>query len=222
MAALVAAWFRRWPLSAPRRRRERRRGVTHRPGATTGHDRRTESAIPRPAGGPRIGSLCTGAGGLDIGVQAVLGGQLVWYADPDRYATALLARRFPDVANLGDITTVDWPHVPPVDVLTAGFPCQDTSNAGYRTGVTEGTRSGLWTSVAEAIRHLRPRRVVLENVAALRSRGLDRLQADLAALGYDTAWTCLRASAVGAAHHRDRLFLLATRTTPPYSAAESR
>jgi len=75
--------------------------------------------------GPRVGSLCTGYGGLDLAVELVLGGQLVWYAETDPHARAVLAAQWPDVANLGDIRAVDWSTVEPVEVLTAGFPCQD-------------------------------------------------------------------------------------------------
>jgi DNA (cytosine-5)-methyltransferase 1 len=81
----------------------------------------------RPGSEPRIGSLCTGYGGLDLAVELVLGGALVWYAETDPHAPTVLAARWPDVANLGDLRTVDWSTVEPVDVLTAGFPCQDYS-----------------------------------------------------------------------------------------------
>jgi DNA (cytosine-5)-methyltransferase 1 len=159
---------------------------------------------------PRIGSLCTGYAGLDLAVLAVLGGRLAWVADNDPAAARLLAARFPGVPNLGDITAVDWRAGPRVDILTAGFPCQDISDAGRRAGIT-GPRSGRWRHVAAAVGGLRPRLVFVENVAALRTRGLGVVLADLAALRYDTAWVCLRASDVGAAHRRDRLFLLAAR-----------
>jgi DNA (cytosine-5)-methyltransferase 1 len=76
-----------------------------------------------------VGSLCTGYGGLDLAVELVLGGQLAWYAETDRHAQTVLSARWPAVTNLGDIRTIDWTGVPPVDVLTAGFPCQDISNA---------------------------------------------------------------------------------------------
>jgi DNA (cytosine-5)-methyltransferase 1 len=72
-----------------------------------------------------VGSLCTGYGGLDLAVHAVLGGTLAWYAETDRHAQTVLTHRFPGVGNLGDIRTVEWATVTPVDVLTAGFPCQD-------------------------------------------------------------------------------------------------
>ncbi|MET8355188.1 MULTISPECIES: DNA cytosine methyltransferase [unclassified Micromonospora] len=163
----------------------------------------------------RIGSLCTGNGGLDLAVELVLGGRLTWYAETDRHARTVLAHHWPDVPNLGDIRTLDWTRVEPVDVLTAGFPCQDISNAGKRAGIS-GEHSSLWTCVADAIRVLRPPLVFVENVAALLRRGLDVVEGDLAALGYDTRWLCLRASDIGAAHRRDRLFLLAT---PRYQSA---
>ncbi|MDG4795069.1 DNA cytosine methyltransferase [Micromonospora sp. WMMD1082] len=167
------------------------------------------SALPAPPAGPRIGSLCSGYGGLDLAVEMVLGGQLAWYAETDRHARTVLTHRWPAVPNLGDIRAVDWTGVEPVDILTAGFPCQDISNAGRRAGIT-GAHSSVWTHVAAAVRDLRPPLVFVENVAALLRRGLDVVHADLAALGYDTSWLCLRASDIGAAHRRDRLFLLAT------------
>ncbi|NUP43059.1 MAG: DNA cytosine methyltransferase [Streptomyces sp.] len=165
-------------------------------------------------------SLCTGSGALDLAVEAVTGLPTVWVGEKDPAAARLLAARLPDARNLGDITTVDWPalaaSVPRPAALTAGFPCQDISNAGPRGGIA-GDRSGLWKTIAHgAIRHLRPRLVFLENVAALRSRGLDVVAADLAALGYDARWMCLRAGdpEVGACHRRDRWFAVA------YPAAE--
>ncbi|MEV4511519.1 DNA (cytosine-5-)-methyltransferase [Dactylosporangium sp. NPDC049525] len=162
----------------------------------------------RRSGGPRIGSLCTGYGGLDLAVEWVLGGQLAWYAETDPHARTVCKHHWPDVANLGDIRTVDWSLVEPVEILTAGFPCQDISNAGKRAGIT-GEHSSVWTAVADAVRVLRPPLVFVENVAALLHRGFDVVHADLAEIGYDTRWACLRASDIGAAHRRDRLFLLA-------------
>jgi DNA (cytosine-5)-methyltransferase 1 len=157
-----------------------------------------------------IGSLCTGYGGLDLAVEHVTGARLAWYADIDPAASRVLATRYPDLDNLGDITAIDWTQVPPVDIVTAGFPCQDISNAGRRAGIA-GSRSGLWTAVAHAVRALQPTVAFVENVAALRTRGLDTVVGDLATIGYDSRWLCLRASDIGAAHRRDRLFLLAQR-----------
>ena len=156
----------------------------------------------------RIGSLCSGYGGLDAAVQAVIPSDLAWVADPDPGATKILTHHHPDVPNLGDITTVDWATVPAVDILTAGFPCQDISNAGKRAGI-EGTRSGIWTHVVEAVGVLRPRFAVFENVGALVVRGLDTVLADLAEVGFDAEWSSVRASDAGAPHRRERIFILA-------------
>ncbi|MCI4066199.1 DNA cytosine methyltransferase [Micromonospora sp. R77] len=139
----------------------------------------------------------------------VLGGRLTWYAETDRHARAVCAHHWPHLPNLGDIRTIDWTHVPAVDIVTAGFPCQDISNAGKRAGIN-GPQSNLWHYITRALRVLRPPLVFVENVAALRRRGLDVVHTDLATLGYDTSWLCLRASDIGAPHRRDRLFLLAT------------
>jgi DNA (cytosine-5)-methyltransferase 1 len=160
-----------------------------------------------------IGSLCSGYGGLDMAAESVLGGRVVWHAENHPHAAMVLTARWPGTPNLGDITAVAWDAVAPVDVIVAGFPCQDISVAGHGAGI-EGGRSGIWRNVAEAVRILRPALVFLENVAALRGRGLDRVVGDLAGIGYDAAWLCLRASDVGAPHQRNRMFLLAWPADP--------
>lgn len=133
--------------------------------------------------GPRIGSLFSGYGGLDMGVQSALGGHVVWhsqYEPPDKngkpdpqYAAQILHHHWPDTPNLGDITAVDWHTVldehGPMDILTGGFPCQDVSLAGVRRGLAAGNRSGLWFHMASAISILKPRLVVIENVRGLLS-----------------------------------------------------
>jgi DNA (cytosine-5)-methyltransferase 1 len=161
--------------------------------------------------GPVIGSLCTGLLGLDLGVAAVLGGRIAWFSEVDPHAERILATRLPGVPNLGDLRAVDFSGVERVDVLTAGFPCQDISAAGRRAGIEKGARSGLWSNVLDAVRVLRPRLVVVENVAALRWKngGLDRVLGGLAEAGYDAVWRCVRASDVGAAHRRERVFVCA-------------
>ena len=88
----------------------------------------------------RIGSLCTGYGGLDLAVMEMLGAELAWCADNDPHVSAILAGRFP-VPNLGDITTAGWASVPAVDVVTAGFPCQDISYAGRGAGIAHCVRN---------------------------------------------------------------------------------
>ncbi|WP_329337648.1 DNA cytosine methyltransferase [Streptomyces sp. NBC_00663] len=158
----------------------------------------------------RIVGLCAGYGGLEAAVRAHIGGQVVAFAENDPYAAAVHAHRHPGVPNLGDITRADWEWVRALyrpDVISAGFPCRNTSNAGRKDGIN-GQWSRVWKNVAEAVGHIRPRLVFLENVAALRSRGLDVVAADLAAIGYDVRWTCVRAGdpETGAPHERDRWF----------------
>jgi site-specific DNA-cytosine methylase len=93
-------------------------------------------------------------------------------------------------------------------VLSGGFPCQDISYAGKGEGI-DGERSGLWSEYARIIRELRPRYVVVENVAALLGRGMERVLGDLAAIGYDAEWQSIRASDVGAPHRRERIWIVA-------------
>lgn len=179
----------------------------------------------------KIGSLFTGYGGLDRAVETVTGAHTVWVSDIDKGANKILTHRYPNIPNLGDITQIDWNSVEPVDILTGGFPCQDLSHAGKRAGLKNGTRSGLWSHMAEAVKQLQPRLVVAENVRGLLSayapgdvepcalcvgdqpttdlRALGVVLADLAGIGYDAQWCGLRAADVGACHGRFRVFLIA-------------
>ena len=179
----------------------------------------------------KIGSLFSGYGGLDMAVAQVTGAETAWVSDIDKGACKILAHRYPDIPNLGDITTVDWSAVEPVDILAGGFPCQDVSHAGKRAGIRPGTRSGLWEHFSYAIDQLRPGLVVIENVRGLLSasahsdlepcpwclgdspdghlRALGAVLGDLAELGYDAEWVGLRAADVGAPHGRFRVFIVA-------------
>lgn len=153
-------------------------------------------------------SLCSGYGGLDLAVEQITGNKTLIYAEKDPFAARVMEVRFPWATNLGDITKVDWAALArehDFDTVSAGFPCQDISHAGLKKGIF-GARSGIWKDVFEAVRHTRPRLVFLENVDAIRSkdRGLDVVLADLASIGYDARWTCLRADEVGAPHRRWR------------------
>ena len=183
--------------------------------------------------GMKIGSLFSGYGGLDCAVmQAFPGSTVAWHCEFDKAPSAILAHHYPEVPNLHDVTQVDWEKVEPVDIITGGSPCQDLSSAGKRAGMTEGTRSNLWVNMREAIAIIKPRLVVWENVQGALSaeaysssdveqgkgflggggghlRALGRVLGDLTALGYDARWTTIRASEVGAPHHRARVFLIA-------------
>ena len=131
-----------------------------------------------------------------------------WFVEYDDAPSRILAHHWPDVPNYGDVTAVDWSTMPPVDILTGGYPCQPFSQAGQRKGTNDDRH--LWPYVREAIRHLRPRLAILENVAGHRSLGFDRVLGDMAEDGLHVRWTSIRASDVGAPHHRERLFILAT------------
>ena len=93
------------------------------------------------------------------------------------------------------------------DIICGGFPCQDISVGGKRTGIT-GKRSSLWKYLCEAIRVVRPKYAILENVAALRKRGLETVLGDMAEIGYDAEWNCIPASRLGALHERDRIWII--------------
>lgn len=159
----------------------------------------------------KVGSLCSGYGGLDLAVEEVFGAETVWHAEIDAAASKVLEKRWPGIPNHQDLTLVDWETAEPVDTLCAGWPCQPWSLAGKKLGAED--ERAIWPEIARAIRALRPRYVVLENVSAVVVLGeLARAAGDLAQAGYDTQWCCLSASEVGAPHKRERFFLLATDT----------
>lgn len=156
-----------------------------------------------------FGSMFAGAGGLDLALEQ-FGYEPAWQAEIDKHASAVLAQHWPTVPNLGDVTAIDWGWQHEVDVIAAGFPCQPISTAGKRLGRAD--ERWLWPEVARAVRHVRPRHVVLENVPAILARGAGDVLSDLACLGYDVRWGCVRASAAGAPHRRERWFCVATDT----------
>lgn len=120
-------------------------------------------------GGITVGSLFSGYGGLDLAVEEFFGGNTVWFSEINHQVARIFAHHWPQASNLGDITTVDWHAIEPVDVLCGGFPCQDVSIAGRRAGLAPGTRSGLWSHMAAAIDAMQPEFVVIENVRGLLS-----------------------------------------------------
>ncbi|AZM50740.1 DNA cytosine methyltransferase [Streptomyces sp. WAC 06738] len=166
---------------------------------------------------PRIGSLCTGYGGLDMAVTDMFGGELAWASDIDPAACQIIAHRMPGVANIGDLTAANWAAVEPVDVVTGGYPCQPFSIAGKRKGTADERH--LWPYIARALGVLRPRVAFFENVANHLRIGFDTVLADLAALGFDAEWCVVRADEVRAPHRRERLFVYATRRGAGASAA---
>lgn len=133
-----------------------------------------------------VGSLFTGYGGLDMAVRMAIapGARVAWNSDVEPGPCTLAAVRWPDTPNLGDITKIDWADVEPVDIICGGSPCQDLSSAGRRAGMASGTRSGLWGSMFEAIKTMRPRLVVWENVrGALTSGAFSLVESEQGLLG---------------------------------------
>lgn len=162
----------------------------------------------------KIGSLFSGYGGLDMGVQLVIGGDVAWHVEYDDPPSRILAHHWAQVPNYGDVTTANWIAMPPVEVITAGYPCQPFSMIGKRKGKDDVRH--LWPYVATAIRVLRPRLAVLENVAGHLTLGFGTVLGDLAEIGYDTRWVCLPASAAGAPHRRERIFIAAYPKDQPW------
>jgi DNA (cytosine-5)-methyltransferase 1 len=155
-----------------------------------------------------FGSLFAGAGGMDLGLHNA-GLECRWQVEIDEFCRGVLAKHWPAVPKWDDVKTFppeegDWA----VDVIAGGFPCQDISYAGCGAGL-DGARSGLWFEMLRIIRLLRPSYVIVENVAALLVRGLERVLGDLADSGFDAAWEVLSACAFGAPHMRRRLFIVA-------------
>jgi DNA (cytosine-5)-methyltransferase 1 len=183
---------------------------------------------------PKIGSLFSGYGGLDMAVSQFFDGDVVWHCEWDDNPSKILEHNYPGIPNYRDVTKVDWAAVEPVDILTGGFPCQDVSLAGKRAGLKDGTRSGLWSEFANAINIIKPKVVVIENVRGLLSakacgdveqctwcmgelgeqpflRALGAVLGGLADLGYDARWKGVLASDAGAPHNRFRVFITAIR-----------
>jgi DNA (cytosine-5)-methyltransferase 1 len=153
-----------------------------------------------------IGSLFSGIGGLELGLERAGLGPVIWQAESDPYARKVLAKHWPGVKVYEDVREIDERAERP-DIICGGFPCQDISSAGAKVGIG-GARSGLWAEYARIVRTLRPRYVVVENVSALLARGLGQVLGDLASSGYDAEWDCVPASAVGAPHQRDRVWIV--------------
>jgi DNA (cytosine-5)-methyltransferase 1 len=165
---------------------------------------------PRPPF--RVLSLFAGIGGFDLGLERTGGFRTVAFCEIDPFCRRVLAKHWPEVPCYEDVRTLTADTLARdgigVDVICGGFPCQDISTAGIGAGL-DGERSGLWSEIARLAGELRPRYVIVENVAALLGRGLDRVLGDLAEIGFDAEWHCIPASAVGAPHRRDRVWIVA-------------
>jgi DNA (cytosine-5)-methyltransferase 1 len=153
-----------------------------------------------------IGSLFSGIGGFELGLErAIPQARTIWQVEQDTFCQSILRRHWPDATLHSDINQVGLHNLAEVDILCGGFPCQDISIAGKQEGIN-GKKSSLWWQMHRLIGDLRPRVIVLENVAAIVSNGLSTVSESLAKLGYDLEWQIVSARQFGAPHIRKRWF----------------
>ncbi len=159
----------------------------------------------------RVLDLFSGIGGFSLGLERA-GMTTVAFCEIEPYCRAVLAKHWPGVRIYEDIRTLTADILErdgiAVDVICGGFPCQDISVAGRGAGLA-GERSGLWREYFRLVGELRPRVVIVENVAALLGRGIGDVLGDLASIGYDAEWCCVPAWAVGMPHNRNRVWIVA-------------
>lgn len=155
----------------------------------------------------KIGSLFSGVGGLELGLEWAGLGETVWQVEKDEYCRSVLATHWPNAARYDSVEDVGARNLQPVDLICGGFPCQDVSSAGSGAGLA-GARSGLWWEFARVVGEMRPAWVVVENVASGASRWLDAVRGELERLGYETLPVPFGAMHVGAPHRRRRVFLV--------------
>jgi DNA (cytosine-5)-methyltransferase 1 len=153
-----------------------------------------------------VGSLFSGIGGLDLGLERA-GMKVIWQSEIDDYACKVLKKHWPEVPNHGDIKQIDWGTVERPNVICGGYPCQPFSLAGQRKG-TEDPRH-LWPWVRTAISELRPDYALLENVRGHLTMGGIEVIGELAEIGYDAEWRIVSAAGLGAPHRRQRLIIVA-------------
>jgi len=154
----------------------------------------------------KVLDLFSGIGGFSLGLERA-GMETVAFCEIDEHAQKVLNKNWPNVPIYGDVRENDFMEVE-ADVITAGSPCQDISNAGSGSGIA-GERSGLYRRVVDAVRVVRPKLAIMENVAAILARGMGSVLGDLAEVGYDAEWDCVCAHEVGAPHERDRAWIVA-------------
>jgi DNA (cytosine-5)-methyltransferase 1 len=143
-----------------------------------------------------------------MAVEEAFDGTTAWVSDVDPGANTILSHHWPTTPNIGDLTTTRWEDIEPVDIVCGGYPCQPFSTAGKRKGTSDVRH--LWPFIAGALRVLRPRVAIFENVANHLRLGFNTVLCDLADLGFDVEWRVVQADEVGAPHQRRRLIFIAT------------
>jgi DNA (cytosine-5)-methyltransferase 1 len=168
----------------------------------------------------RVLDLFSGIGGFSLGLERAGGFETVAFCEIEPYPRRVLAKHWPNVPCYDDARTLTADTLRrdgiAVDVICGGFPCQDISVAGNRRGMGDGTRSGLWSEIARLVGELRPRFLIVENVAGLLTGPPEqpggwfgRILGDLAERGYDAEWENIPAAALGAPHRRERVWIVA-------------
>lgn len=169
----------------------------------------------------KVLDLFSGIGGFSYGLEKTGLYETVAFCEWDKKCQAVLNKHWPSVPKFSDIANLVYLEegilhddldgltvFTKADVITGGFPCQDISLAGKGAGI-EGERSGYWKHYKRLIQEIKPKGVIIENVSALRNRGLDQVLQDLHEVGYDAEWHCIPASHLGATHQRDRIWIIA-------------
>jgi len=156
----------------------------------------------------RCGSLFSGVGALELGLEWAGLGPTIWQVEQSDYCRTVLGRHWPNATRHRDVREVGAHNLAPVDLICGGFPCQDISGAGTGKGLA-GARSGLWYEFARIVEELKPTWVVVENVASGASRWVDAVRGELERQGYETLPIPISARAVGAPHLRRRVFIVA-------------
>lgn len=162
--------------------------------------------------GPRLVSLFSGCGGLDLGFEQA-GFQRVWANDFDKDAQAVFKLNLGDIDGR-DIREVSADEIPDCDVVLAGFPCQPFSNAGNRKGVHD-SRGMLYQECLRIVEAKRPKVFLFENVKGLMSskyvdgrKLVDVISSDLDEMGYDVTYEVINASDYGVPQNRQRLIMI--------------
>lgn len=173
----------------------------------------------------KVLDLFSGIGGFSLGLERA-GMETIAFCEFEPHAQAILKKHWPEVPIFDDVRTLDGTQFRgTVDVVCGGFPCQDLSNAGKKAGI-EGSRSSLYREMLRIISECLPRYAIFENVSALitgdSGRWFAQFLYDLASVGYDAEWHCISASAVGAHHHRDRVWVIAYPNNDGQTASEVR
>lgn len=153
-----------------------------------------------------VGSLFSGIGGIDLGLQWA-GMKTIWFVEQDKFCQKVLAKNFPGVPIYGDIKEVDFTALPRPELLCGGFPCQPVSSAGKK--LAQKDDRWLWPEMFRCIKEIKPKWVLLENVTGLLDRGGVDVFKDLASIRYDAEWQTIPASSFGAYHQRKRVFIIA-------------